>query len=180
MERNLRALPSLYQESLHHMAPSTRRGGNPTKVSGSRARDQLNVAALDARYNIAAVLGAWAEVVVEERAVPAPDRSVTSLVRFLVHHLDWLTAQPPAAEFADEVDGLRLDLVRVIDPEHGNHRPLVTACVVDDCTGSIVATPQYAGSAVQGSIGCSSGHSWEMREWLTLRHLMNRQREGVA
>ncbi|MDI3390561.1 hypothetical protein QIS99_30855 [Streptomyces sp. B-S-A8] len=139
----------------------------------------MNVSALDTRYNIAAVLRSWAEVVVEGLAVPAPDRSVTQLVSFLTRHLEWLTAQPPAGDFADEIDGLRLDLLRVIDPEHSRHRAFAAACVVDDCTGEITASPQSSRSTTKGSISCSFGHSWEMREWLTLRHLMNRQREAA-
>lgn len=180
VERNLRALPGLHQECLYHMSSSARRISNPTKVSGSRKRDHLNVSALETRYNIVAVLGSWAEIVVEELAVPAPGRSVTQLVLFLLHHLEWLTAQQSAEDFADEIDSLRTDLLRVIDPKHGNHRALTTACVVDDCTGDITASPQNFGNTEKRSISCSSGHSWEMREWLELRQLMNRQREGIA
>ncbi|GGQ49430.1 hypothetical protein ACFFKE_10630 [Streptomyces mutabilis] len=179
VERNLRALPSLHQESLYHMS-SHRRISNPTKVSGSRKRDHLNVSVLDARHNIAAVLGSWAQIVVEERAVPAPARSVPQLVRFLTHHLDWLTAQPPAADFADEMESLRTELLGVIDPAHAGHRPPSAACVVDYCTGNIIASPQTSGSAKKVSIRCSSGHSWEMREWLALRKLMKRKREEEA
>ncbi|MGW0792250.1 hypothetical protein ACWD04_29485 [Streptomyces sp. NPDC002911] len=149
-------------------------------MSGSRKRDRLDVSVLDTRYNIVAVLGSWAEVVVEGLAVPAPDRQVTQLTRFLTRHLQWLTAQPPAADFADELEGLRLDLLRVLDPEHAGHRVFAEACVVDDCTGDITAPPQIFASSRRSSISCSSGHSWEMREWLVLRQLMNRQREGAA
>lgn len=180
VERTLRALPGLHRECLHHMSSSARRISNPTKVSGSRKRDHLNVSALDTRYNIVAVLGSWAEMVVEELAVPAPDRSAGGLARFLLRHLEWLTAQPPAGDFADEMDGLRLDLLRVIDPEHGSQRAFVAACVVDGCTGDITAPAQSAGGVRTGSISCSRGHSWDMREWLALRQLMNRKREDAA
>ncbi|MFI1831343.1 hypothetical protein ACH41E_33590 [Streptomyces sp. NPDC020412] len=135
---------------------------------------------LDTRHHIVAVLMSWAEVVVEDLGVPAPDSSVTQLVRFLTHHLKWLTAQQPADDFADEVDGLRTELLRVIDPEHGGHRALAAPCVVPDCTGVIIASPQHFAGVQQGSIGCSFGHSWELRDWLALRQLMNRQREDVA
>ncbi|MFD8572213.1 hypothetical protein [Streptomyces sp. NPDC059639] len=138
------------------------------------------MSALDTRYNIVAVLGSWSEIVVEGLAVPAPDRSVAQLVRFLLRHLEWLTAQPPADDLADEIEGLRVDLLGVIDPERGARRTFAAACVVDDCTGDITASPQVVGYPHRSSISCSSGHSWEMREWLTLRHLMNRKREGVA
>ncbi|MFE6721773.1 hypothetical protein ACFVDU_29815 [Streptomyces albidoflavus] len=139
----------------------------------------MNVSAVDTRHHIAAVLGSWAQVVVEERGVPAPDRSVARLVGFLTEHLDWLTSQAPAGDFADEVDGLGLALLRVVDPEHSGRRLLATVCVVDDCTGRIVAPAQLSVGAAKGSISCSSGHSWEMHEWLTLRHLISRQQEAA-
>jgi hypothetical protein len=180
VERNLRALPGLHQECLHHMTPSAGRISNPTKVSGSRERDHLNVSVLDTRYNITAVLESWAQIVLDELPVPAPDRSITELVGFLLRHLDWLTAQSPAGDFVDEIDGLLADLLRVVDPEHGGHRAPAVACVVDDCTGNISTSPPPAESTGKGTITCSSGHSWEVREWLVLRQLMQRKRKEVA
>lgn len=180
LDRSLRALPGLHRECLHHMSSSARRTSNPTKVSGSRQRDHLNVSALDTRHNILAVLGSWSEIVVEELGIDAPERSVSHLVRFLTDNLAWLTAQPPAKDFAEEIETLRGDLLRVIDPGHSSHRAFVAECVVDYCTGKISASPQNYANSTKSSITCSSGHSWEMREWLTLRQLMNRKREDAA
>lgn len=71
LERNLRALPGLHQEGLHHILSTSRRR-NPTKVSGSRRRDHLNISALDARNNILAILESWSGFVVEKRGRPCP------------------------------------------------------------------------------------------------------------
>nr|AEW22934.1 WT5.5 [Streptomyces sp. WT5] len=181
LERSLRALPGLHQEGLHHVLAPTARRRNPTKVSGSRKRDHLNVAALDARSNIIAILESWAGYVADELGVTAPARSVPHLACFLLVHLDWLTAQPPAADFAEEIQGLHVELLRVIDPDRGERNQLAGQCVVDGCTGTINASPQSVGSAgAKSSISCSSGHSWEIREWLVLRHLMARRREEAA
>ncbi|WP_055563987.1 hypothetical protein [Streptomyces atriruber] len=179
LERTLRALPGLHQEGLHHVMATSRRR-NPTKVSGSRRRDHLNVSALDARSNIVAILESWAGYVAEELETTVPSRSVPHLTCFLLRHLEWLTAQPPAEDFAAEIQGLHVELLRIIDPDRGDHDPLTRRCVVDSCPGTINASPQSSGAAAKGSIHCSSGHSWEIREWLVLRHLLDRQREEAA
>ncbi|WP_223833045.1 hypothetical protein [Streptomyces venezuelae] len=161
------------------MATSRRR--NPTKVSGSRRRDRLNVSVLDTRSNIVAILESWAIYAADELGGTVPGRSVPHLTGFLLHHLEWLTAQPPAEDFAAEIQGLRTELLRVIDPDPGDRTPLTRRCVVDRCTGTIDASPHGSGATVgNGSIRCSAGHAWEVREWLVLRHLMDRQREEAA
>jgi len=179
VEDNLRRLPGLHQECLHHVSPTSRRS-NPTKVSGSRKLDHLNISVLDVRYNILATLESWSDIVVEKRRVAAPRRSVPELARFLTLHLTWLAALPPAADFADEMEGLVAELRGMIDPEPRDLRTLVRQCVVDDCHGMISAFPRSGKKVGGSSIECSAGHSWEMHEWLNLRQLLERQREGVT
>jgi hypothetical protein len=179
LEGNLRALPGLYQESLHHIAPISRRM-HQTRVSGSRSRDHLNLSALDARHNILAVLESWSEFVADEVGDVVPTRSVPQFAHFLLRHLGWLTAQPPAIDFADEVDDLRMELLRTIDPDSSDVHKLTWECVVDSCTGTINTSPQHIGTTDRKSIRCSSGHTWEMHEWITLRPLMERQRKAVS
>ncbi|MDT9701052.1 hypothetical protein [Streptomyces sp. P17] len=135
------------------------------------------MSALDARHNILAILESWACFVADERGGIAPTRSVPDLTHFLLRHLTWLTEQPPATDFADEIDGLRRELLRTIDPGPGEPRVLTRDCVVADCTGKITTSSQRAGT---GSIRCSSGHTWDLHEWITLRPLMERQRKAVG
>lgn len=180
VDRNLRALPGLHQECLHHMSSAARRMNNPTKVSGSRKQDHLNISAIDTRYNILAVLESWSEIVVEELATAAPTRSVPHLVRFLTRHLEWLTAQPPAADFADEIDSLHAELLSTVDPDPSHGNALISECVVDGCAGRINVSSQDIRNSRIRSINCSVGHSWEMHEWLLLRQLMNRKRRNAA
>ncbi|MEU9313952.1 hypothetical protein [Streptomyces sp. NPDC048256] len=179
VERSLRALPGLHQESLHHVAPTPRRT-NPTKVSGSLRRDRLNISVLDARHNILATLESWSEIVVEQLMVSAPARSVPQLARFLTRHLEWLAAQPPAADFADEIENLVVELRSTIDPDPSGLHALIRKCVVDNCGGTISASLKNIGNSGSRSIECSAGHSWEMTEWLNLRRLMEQQRKGVT
>ncbi|WP_051767180.1 hypothetical protein [Streptomyces sp. NRRL S-37] len=178
LESDLRALPGLYQESLHHVSPLSRRMHH-TRVSGSRSRDHLNVSALDARHHILAVLESWAGFVTDELGGVAPARSVPRLAHFLLRHLEWLTEQPPAADFADEIDALRLDLLRTIDPEPGEPHVLTWECVVAGCAGRITTSPRQR-TADGTSIRCSSGHTWELREWITLRPLVEQRRRAVG
>ncbi|MER5349529.1 hypothetical protein ABT093_04245 [Kitasatospora sp. NPDC002551] len=178
LERTLRALPELHRECLHHIQSQPRRR-NPTKVSGSRRRDRLNPAAIDARNDIVAILESWSRFAAERLGTAAVVRSVPHLARFLGRHLDWLAAQPPAAEFADEIEDLRVGLLDAIDPEEAVRPAPARDCVVDGCPGTIDASPQHH-TGGRTSIGCSSGHSWGIREWLTLRHLMDQRRRAAV
>jgi hypothetical protein len=50
------------------------------------------------------VLSTWCAVVVAQRGVPAPEPpTVELLTGFLAVHMQWLTARPTAAEFADDL-----------------------------------------------------------------------------
>ncbi len=179
VEGSLRTLPGLYQESLHNVSPISRRLSQ-TKVSGSRSRDHLNLTALDARHNILAILESWSGFVAEKLGKAAPQRGVAQMARFLLTHLEWLTAQPAAADFADEMEALRAELLCTVDPGPGDFRALITDCFVDNCPGTISTSSQSVPAAGRGSIGCSSGHTWDMHEWITLRPLMERRRKAVS
>ncbi|MFD9393225.1 hypothetical protein ACFWBB_21665 [Streptomyces sp. NPDC060000] len=128
------------------------------------------------------MLESWSEIVLEKLGTAAPDRTAAHLARFLVRHLRWLTAQPPAAEFAEEIESITAELRRIVDPDPGRLQTLIRKCVMDGCTGTISAAPQHrtAKNTVGGGISCSAGHSWESHELLTLRRLMERQRKGVG
>lgn len=177
-ERTLRTLPVLHQECLHHAAPTSRRS-NPTKVSGSRTRDHLNVSVLDTRYHVLAVLEAWADVVTTERGIIAPARTVPQLAGFLAQHLGWLVSQPPAADFADEIEHLAAELRSTIDPGSGERRTAVRRCVMDNCSGTIAPSLNFSERPRTSRLECSMGHVWEMREWLKLRSLLEQQHIGA-
>ncbi|WP_327309920.1 hypothetical protein OG730_42925 (plasmid) [Streptomyces sp. NBC_01298] len=178
VERNLRALPILHQECLYHVSPTPRRT-NPTKVSGSRNRDHLNISVLDARHNSLAILDSWAGTITEKLGKVSSGRSALQFTRFLTENIEWISAQDLAADFADEIATITAELRRTIDPDPNDLHAVIRKCVVDSCSGTITATPQTAGHAGR-SLKCTSGHSWEMREWLGLRQLMERQRERVS
>ena len=179
------------------------------KCRGARKRDHLNISALETRHDILAVMESWSGFVAENLGTAAPARSAPQLSRFLLHNLEWLTAQPTAAEFADEMEGLRVQLLGIIDPGPGDVRTHTRECVMDDCPGTISTSPQTAalgsprtpgsqqaagnpggtgspgntartGITGKSSIRCSSGHTWEMHEWIALRPLVERRRKAVS
>jgi hypothetical protein len=179
LEHHLRELPGLHRECLHQASPTTTaRRTNPTKVSASRSLDHLDISVLDTRLHLLSLLDSWSGTVVEKLGAAAPARRVPQLARFLAEHLGWLTAQPAAADFADEIEGLVRELRQIIDPEPGEHFTFVHECVQDGCGGTITAALRPGESVPGRSVACSAGHAWQAHEWLRLRHLMDRQRKG--
>jgi hypothetical protein len=58
----------------------------------------------EAVSDVVDVLSSWCAVVVAQRGVPAPESpTVELLTGFLAVHMQWLTARPTAAEFADDL-----------------------------------------------------------------------------
>jgi hypothetical protein len=177
LTKNLRELPRLHEELLSEMVSPPRRV-NPTKVSGSRTRDHLNMDAFETRHDVLAILNSWAGMIIEELGAPPPARSVLDLTRFLLRHLDWLTAQPPAADFADEIERLHTESQSVANPESEDSETYALKCGAPGCPGTIDPSARRAGG--NGStLTCSFGHSWNVSEWLTLRDFSDDERDST-
>ncbi|WP_326796453.1 hypothetical protein OG946_14050 [Streptomyces sp. NBC_01808] len=154
------------------------RWSNPTKVSTSRRLDYPDISVLDTRQRISSLLESWSGMVVEKRRAAAPKRSVPHLAVFLAGQVDWISTQPAAADFADEIEGLVKELRQTIDPEPGGHFTFVKECVQDGCSGTITASLGAGEPVPVRSIACSAGHAWAPHEWLLLRQLMEGRRKG--
>ncbi|AUH42512.1 hypothetical protein [Streptomyces sp. CMB-StM0423] len=177
--RHLRELAGLHRECLYQASPTApTRWRNPTKVSTSRRLDYPDISLLDTRQRISSLLESWSGTVVAKRRAAAPKRSVPHLAVFLAGQLDWITAQPAAADFADEVEALVKELRQTIDPEPGGYFTLVEECVQDGCGGTITASLRAGEPVPVRSIACSAGHAWAPHEWLLLGQLVERQRKG--
>lgn len=179
VRNNLIELPPLHQECLDNVSPEFR------TISRSRTprglgRDAVDASALDSRCDILAVLGSWSELVIEGLRLAAPIRTVPCLAQFLASNLSWLTAQPPAAEFADEIEELKAAAQRIVDPRHDVRPKPIGECVIEGCTGIISIHPQGVKSAGNRGVSCSIGHSWEIGEWIMLSNLMEWQGKGRA
>ncbi len=155
--QHLRVLPALHQECLHQ-APPTGRRTNPTKVSGSRKRDHLDIAVLDARHNILTILESWSSLVAEKRGTTTPARSA-SLAGPVPDPAPGVARRPaPADDFADEIERLVGELRQTIDPDPHPLHALIRGCVVDGCPGTISALPQRGtGAGSGGGAGPGSG-----------------------
>ena len=107
-----------HQESLHHVSTTSARM-NPTKVSGTRNRDHLNISVLDTRRDLLATLESWSQTVVEELGGTPPQHTAAGLAQFLIENLKSLCCRPEAADFADEIANTATELRRIIDPGTG-------------------------------------------------------------
>ncbi|MGW7139498.1 hypothetical protein [Streptomyces xanthophaeus] len=134
---------------------------------------------LEARHNSLAILDSWAGIITEKLGRAPLGRSALQFARLLTENLEWIAAQHLAVDFADEIDAVTAELRRAVDPDPNGLHAIMRKCVVGSCTGTISAAPETAGHSGRSSLKCSAGHSWEMREWLTLRQLMEHQRESV-
>jgi hypothetical protein len=116
--------------------------------------------------DVVAVFSSWTAVVVSQRGLAAPEPpTVLLLAGFLEVHLQWLTARPTAAEFADDLMFLEQAVRTVMCPESALPAPL-GPCPWPNCGKLLYALARE--SAVDQQITCASGHRWPPDQWLTL------------
>ncbi|MFD3520281.1 hypothetical protein [Streptomyces sp. NPDC058653] len=179
-EKNLTALPALYDECADHVFGGPR---NPTRqrVTGTRDVAPLNDSAIETRSNISEVLASWASTVVEEKGIPAPGPSVGSLTGFLVRQLTWLGGHVAAVLFADETENLVTEARRTLDPAPDARLVTLGLCVEPGCSEILsAAEPGQRISASRG-ISCTAGHSWQAHEWFLLQSRIEQKGEvGTA
>ncbi|MFC6064411.1 hypothetical protein [Streptomyces ochraceiscleroticus] len=164
----LRELPGLYEECARSLAEHSTAYLSP-RVSGSRRIGiALNDAAMTVRDNILGVLATWAAMVVDERGLHArPARTASELSRFLVTHLDWLSAHAAAADLAKEITELVRAARHVLEELPPAPRRLGN-CVEPGCSGVITIALGYAQGQRRRPVECAAGHTWQMHEWVQL------------
>ncbi len=168
----LESLPELYSECGRQLGGSDRPRGNATG-SGSMPGMPFNAAAADVRARILSVLGSWSGMVVEERRVTAPERSVEALVTFLGRHVDWIAAHVAVTEATDEVAQLVRTARRVAYP-NPVRRVAIGGCVEVGCGGELVAFVHPQEPLQPAEIRCDVDpcHSWLEHHWMQLSHRM--------
>jgi hypothetical protein len=165
-------LPSLYDECGRLLAgsdqPRDRTSGGP--MPGM----PFNTAAADVRESILGVLASWAGMVVEERRVSAPARTVRALARFLRTHADWMAAHGTATEATQEVTQLVRSARQVAYPNPVRRVPIGT-CVEAGCAGELFALVQPQESLLPPEISCAADpcHSWPAHQWMQLSRRVN-------
>lgn len=163
----LENLPELYNECGRLLGgsdqPRDRTSGGP--MPGM----PFNAAAADVRAAILSVLGSWSGMVIEERRVTAPRRTVTALATFLGNHVDWMGAHVTANEVTDEVAQLVRSARHIAYP-NSVRRVSIGSCVEVDCAGELVAFVHPQEPLQPAEISCNADpcHSWLEYQWIQL------------
>ncbi|MGH3670257.1 MAG: hypothetical protein ACRDSH_06425 [Pseudonocardiaceae bacterium] len=133
----------------------------------------FNTTAADVRDAILGVLASWSGMVVTERRVTAPPRTVNALASFLGKHVDWMAAHVAAAEFTDEVMQLARSARLVAYPNPIRRVP-VGACVEAGCAGELVALVHPQEQLLPPEISCNADpcHNWLAHQWMQLSRRM--------
>jgi hypothetical protein len=166
----LKKLPELYDECGRALNGPGKQGQPRERKSGPSASGMpFNAAAADVRAEILAVLGSWSGMVVQQRGVTAPRRTVYTLAKFLGIHVDWIAAHPAAGDATTEVAQLVRSARRVADPG-AVQRVAIGACVDTECAGELVALLNSGDVLRPTEITCTADprHSWPAHRWIQL------------
>jgi hypothetical protein len=133
----------------------------------------FNAAAADVRETIRGVLASWSGMVVDERHVTRPGRTVSTLAGFLAKHVDWMAAHATATEVTEEVTQLVRSAHHVAYP-NPVRRVLIGACVEQGCPGELFALVHPRELLLPPEINCDAdpGHSWPAQQWMQLSRRM--------
>lgn len=129
----------------------------------------FNATAADVREAIRGVLASWGGLVVEQRRVAPPPRTVPALAGFLVTHVDWMAAHETATEVTDEVTELVRSARHVAYPEPARRVP-VGACVEAGCSGELSTLVRPGEALLPPEISCDADptHRWHAHQWMQL------------
>ena len=170
LAEGLGKLPGLYDECGRALNGHSKHSQPRERKSGQLASGMpFNAPAADVRAEIIAVLGSWSGMVVQQRGVTAPRRTVHALAKFLGIHVDWIAAHPAAGDATNEVAQLVKSARRVAYP--GSVRRItVGACVDTECAGELVALLCSGDALRPVEITCNadSRHSWPADRWIQL------------
>ena len=130
----------------------------------------FNTAAADTRSAILGTLAAWGGLLVEERRIRAPRRSVPALVATIDRHLDWLAAHPAAGDLSRELAAVVRRARRTAGPDEVR-RIAVGPCVENGCPGALTAfVPRDSARAGTAEIRCDADpdHRWPDERWVEM------------
>ncbi|MFI6079983.1 hypothetical protein ACIBBB_03105 [Streptomyces sp. NPDC051217] len=175
----LRAVAGLYEECGRLLGGSDQ---PREKTSGGPLPGMpFNMAAAEARSAFASTLWTWVGLVVEERRLSAPPRSVDALAEFLTRHADWLGTHDAAGDLSEELARVVRRARRVIDPSEARRVP-IGGCVEESCAGALAARVDPRKPQVPAEIICDAdpAHRWLGHEWLQLSHRINSRRAKAS
>ncbi|SDX94659.1 hypothetical protein SAMN05421504_1045 [Amycolatopsis xylanica] len=132
----------------------------------------LNEAAVDARSDIVRTLASWSGLVAEQHQIGTPpDRRADMLAEFLIRHIDWLSAHPAVAEFAEEISAVTQSAHQVAYPGT-NPAVKIGPCPHDDCDSTVHAFLNHEDDLRPAHVACDAGHASPPHQWLKLRRRM--------
>lgn len=171
LARRLGELPGLYERAVRALNASVRTN---ERVAGGRTPGiPLNTLAVEARAEVPALLSSWAQLVVDERRVAPPPRTVVAMAGYLAMHLSWLAAHPAVGDFAEEVRSAHAALVRLLEPRD-SRRVGLGSCPMRDCAGTIAAALRTGRAGDRPSdVACSANpeHRWPSATWGQLHRM---------
>lgn len=174
-------LPGLYAECEQLLGGGPARQPAERTAGGSPSGLPFNSAAADVRTDIVKTLSSWCGLVVDQRRVSAPARTVAALAAFLALHADWLSGHPAAADLSREVARLVRGAHRVTRAEPVRDVRIGT-CVVQGCRGVLRAAVRGSRPAQPLEIHCTEDvrHVWAGQQWTQLSRLLESGPESVG
>jgi hypothetical protein len=166
MERALAEMPALYADLAHALVP--RRGDAPRITGGDTTSLPINLAAAATRHDIDTYTRGLAAWVAAERGHHPPALGVSATCAWLTRHIEWIAAQPEAAEVADWLGDLRGRALAVISPTGRRHFTVhgdEATCLEDGCEGRLVATLDGIHSVLRCDLH-PEVHVYPISEWL--------------
>lgn len=171
LARQLAQLPAAHESAARMLNAAVK---NVERVAGGRTPGvPMNFSLVEARAALTAMLSCWAQLVVDERAVARPQRTVEGMAAFLRTHLRWLAAHPAAADFAEEVRETHAALVQFTEPRT-TRRVNLGSCPVTGCGGTIAAALRSDRRGERASdVRCSADteHQWPAGMWGSLHRM---------
>lgn len=157
-------------------------GGSQRRAPGFASRSPANdyvVAIRDPRstrledgdpHSVPGVLAAWTALLIEERNLVPPNRTVPAMARFLDRHLDWITRQGWVEDLATELRELHSQLRAI-----GQPRRRIGKCpnTIDEGDTTRQCDARLFAPLHGDQIVCwACGRKWPRSEWLSLGYLL--------
>jgi hypothetical protein len=122
-------------------------------------------------HSVPGVLASWIALLIDERSLVPPARTVPAMARFLDNHLDYLTRQDWVEDFATELRELHSQLRAI-----GQQRRRIGTCpsTIDEGEHTRLCDTALFAPLYTDVIKCHAcGREWPRTEWLRLGYLLD-------
>ncbi len=128
---------------------------------------ELNDRAVEARTLIRHTLVSWCLLIAEERGITTPEDTVDALAEYVDRHSVWLSAHGAAGDCAEEIADLAHGAPWRTAYPSGARRFKVGPCLMQDCTGEIIAVLRDTDQLLPSALTCDADepHTWTADKW---------------